>query len=131
MGLDDATKQLVDGKNFATLATLNPDGSPQTSVVWVARDGDVVIFSSTSGRKKTRNILRDPRVSMTIVDAADPYHTVEIRGTAEVVDDPAKELPKLLSHKYLGEDPPPEADDVRRVVVRVTGAKAGGFTSSR
>jgi PPOX class probable F420-dependent enzyme len=129
MTLDDNTRQLVDGRNFATIATLNPDGSPQTSVIWVGLDGDAVVFSSTRSRQKTRNILRDPRVSLTITDAGNPYHAVEIRGTAEVVDDPERELGRLLSHKYVGEDPPAEAPEVRRVVVRVTADKVIGFSA--
>ena len=61
-----------------------------------------------------------PRVSLTIVDAADPYRTAEIRGRAEVIPDPARELGRRLSHKYVGEDPPPEPPEVERVIVRVT-----------
>jgi PPOX class probable F420-dependent enzyme len=129
MALDDTTRQLVDGKNFATIATLNSDGSPQTSVIWVGLDGDAVVFSSTTGRRKTRNILRDPRVSLTIHDAANPYRTVEIRGTAEVIADPSRELGHRLSHKYLGEDPPAEPASVRRVIVRVTADKVIGFSA--
>jgi PPOX class probable F420-dependent enzyme len=129
MTLDDATRLLVDGRNFATIATLNPDGSPQTSVIWVGLDGDAVVFSSTTGRRKTRNILRDPRVSLTIHDADNPYRTVEIRGTAEVIDDPERTLGTRLSHKYVGEDPPPEPPSVKRVIVRVTADKVIGFSA--
>jgi PPOX class probable F420-dependent enzyme len=129
MALDDTARQLVDGKNFATIATLNPDGSPQTSVIWVGLDGDAVVFSSTTGRRKTRNILRDPRVSLTIADAADPYRTVEIRGKAEVIADPNRELGHRLSHKYVGEDPPPEPASVERVIIRVTTDKVIGFSA--
>lgn len=129
MALDDVTRQLVDGKNFATIATLNPDGSPQTSVIWVGLDGDAVVFSTTTGRLKTRNIRRDPRVSLTIHDAANPYRTVEIRGKAEVIDDPSRELGRRLSHKYLGEDPPPEPASVQRVIIRVTADKVIGFSA--
>lgn len=128
MTLDDKTRQLVDGRNFATIATLNPDGSPQTSVIWVGLDGDTVVFSSTTGRKKTRNILRDPRVSLTVVNADNPYQTAEIRGTAEVVDDPDRTLGTRLSHKYVGEDPPPEPPEVKRVIVRVRPEKVISFS---
>jgi len=51
---DEATRELLDGKNFATVATLNPDGGPQTSVVWILREGDTVVFSTTRARRKTR-----------------------------------------------------------------------------
>lgn len=129
MALDDATRLLVEGRNFATLATLNPDGSPQTSVIWVGLDGDAVVFSSTTGRRKTRNIVRDPRVSLTIIDADNPYHAVEIRGRAEVIDDPERTLSQRLSHKYLGEDPPPDPPEVQRVIIRVTADKVIGFSA--
>lgn len=129
MTLDDRTRQLVDGRNFATIATLNPDGSPQTSVIWVGLDGDAVVFSSTTGRKKTRNILRDPRVSLTVINADNPYQTAEIRGTAEVIDDPERTLGTRLSHKYVGEDPPPDPPETKRVIVRVTADKVISFAA--
>ena len=127
MTFNDATRQLIDGANFATLATLNPDGSPQTSVIWVGLDGDTVVFSSTTTRRKIRNIVRDPRVSLTLFDIANPYETVEIRGTVELADDPDKELPRRLSHKYVGEDPPAEAPEVQRVIARLIPEKVIGF----
>lgn len=126
---DDTTRALLDDKNFATIATLNPDGSPQTSVVWIMRDGDTVVFSSTATRQKTRNVAADPRVSLTVFDAANPYRSVEIRGTAELVEDRDKDLPKRLSHKYLGEPPPAEPDDVVRLIVRITPHKVNGFSA--
>lgn len=126
MTLDDRTRQLVDGRNFAVVATVNPDGSPQTSVIWVGLDGDTVVFSTTAGRKKTRNIRRDPRVSVTIIDADNPYLAVEIRGTAEVTDDEQRAVAHLLSQKYLGEEKPAEPPSVQRVVVRVTPEKVIG-----
>jgi PPOX class probable F420-dependent enzyme len=125
---DDATRTLLDDRNFATVATLNPDGSPQTSVVWIMREGDTVLFSSTASRQKTRNVAADPRVSLTVFDAANPYRSVEIRGTAELVEDPAKELPERLSQKYLGESPPAEPDEVVRLIVRITPHKVNSFS---
>jgi PPOX class probable F420-dependent enzyme len=125
---DDATRQLIDGRNFATLATLNPDGSPQTSVIWVGLDGDAVVFTSTTDRKKIRNIARDPRVSLTIFDTANPYRTAEIRGTVELIDDPDRKLSHRLSHKYVGEDPPSDPAGARRVIARLTPEKVIGFS---
>jgi PPOX class probable F420-dependent enzyme len=130
MELDEPTRKLLDGRNFATIATLNPDGSPQTSVVWVKRDGDTILFSTTAARRKARNLKRDPRISLSIFDAANPYHYAEIRGTAELVDDPGKTLPKELSHKYLNTDPPPEPAERLRVIVRVTPNKLVSFATS-
>ena len=126
--LDDTTRALLDGKNFATVATLQEDGSPQTSVVWVGRDGDQVLFSTVESRRKARNLRRDPRVSVSIFDAANPYLSVEIRGTAELEVDEGKRLPVELSQKYLGQDPPAENDDEVRLIVRITPAKVITFS---
>lgn len=126
--LDDQARRLVDGQNFATIATIGPDGSPQSSVVWVDREDDSVVFSATSKRQKVRNLGRDPRISVTIFDLANPYVSVEIRGRAELVPDPAKRLPQRLSQKYLGQDPPAEPG-VSRVIVRVIPEKIGHFAA--
>jgi PPOX class probable F420-dependent enzyme len=124
-----ATRELLDGTNFATIATLNPDGSPHTSVIWVKREGDSVLFTTTTARQKGRNLAADPRVSLSIFDAAAPYSYVEIRGTAELIVDEARALSKELSHKYLGEDPPAEPDNVVRLIVRVVPEKITGFSA--
>lgn len=124
--LPDAVRALIDGKNFATVATLDPDGGPQTSVVWVALDDGDLVFSATEDRRKVRNLRRDPRLSLSITDAADPYRHTQLRGTATITPDPGKTLPKTLSHKYLAQDPPPEGPDVERVVVRLEVDKIAG-----
>ena len=126
--LDEVTRKLLDGRNFATVATLNPDGGPQSSVVWILRDGDTVLFSATATRRKVLNLTRDPRISLTVFDAADPYQSAEIRGTAELTGDPGKWLPRALSQKYLGEEPRPEPDEVRRVIVRVRPQRVNIFS---
>lgn len=126
--LDESTRSLLDGKNFATIATLDPDGSPHTSVTWVGRDGDTVVFSTKASRRKARNLARDPRISLSIFDLANPYQSADIRGTAELVVDEGRALPVQLSRKYLGEDPPPEPEDVVRLIVRVTPEKVTTFS---
>lgn len=65
--LNDEIRRLLDGRHFAVLATINPDGGPQTSAMWVARDGDDVLFSTVAGRRKHRNLERDPRASVTVI----------------------------------------------------------------
>jgi len=127
--LDDVTRRLLDGKNFATVATVNPDGGPQASVVWILRDGDTVLFSAIATRRKVLNLTRDPRISLTVFDTANPYQSVEIRGTAELSGDPGKSLSRALSRKYLGEDPPPEPDELTRVVVRVIPLRVNAFSA--
>ena len=126
--LSEAARALLDGKNFAAVATLNEDGSPHTSIVWIAREGDMVLFSTTAGRRKGRNLARDPRISLTVVDAQNPYRSVDIRGVAELIEDRDKLLPRRLSHKYLGEDPPAEPGDVVRLIVAITPHKVTGFS---
>lgn len=129
ISFDDSVRALLDGKNFASVATLGPDGAPHNSVVWMKREGDTVLFSSVDDRQKIRNLRRDPRVSLTVFDLANPYTSVEIRGTAEILPDPDKRLPHDLAHKYLGIDPPGENEDEARVVVRVLPAKIVGFSA--
>jgi PPOX class probable F420-dependent enzyme len=116
---DAKVKALLDGKNFGTVATINPDGSPQTSVVWVDRDDDAVVFSATGDKRKTRNLQRDPRINVSIYDVTNPYFSVSLTGTAELVPDPDAALLGRLSHKYFGTDPQPDPDGTQRFVVRL------------
>lgn len=124
--LSDEARRLADGANFATVATLNPDGGPQTSVIWVARDGDDLMFGTARHRRKARNIARDPRVSITLLDGRDPYRHVEVRGRAQVSADPGNALHNVLSRKYLGTDAPADPDWLERVQVRVVPDKVVG-----
>ena len=124
---NEQTRRLLDGRNVATVATLNPDGGPQTSVVWIVRDGDIVLFSTTARRQKARNLARDPRISLTVFNAENSYQSVDIRGTAELIEDPDKSLLGPLWQKYLGQGAPNEAGDVLRLIVRVTPQKVTGF----
>ena len=108
------------------LATLNADGSPQTSAMWVGRDGNDLLMSTLQGRVKYRNMLRDPRVSITVHEAADPENYVELRGRAEIAPDPGSQLDGELSWKYDGKDKDPDPRGAVRVVVRVGVDKATG-----
>jgi PPOX class probable F420-dependent enzyme len=126
---NEATRRLLDGKNFATVATLNPDGGPHSAVVWVTREGDTVLFSTITRRQKARNLARDPRISVSVFELENPYDSVEIRGAAELVEDTGKTLPKVLSRKYLGVDPPAESDDEVRLIVRVIPEKVTNFSA--
>jgi PPOX class probable F420-dependent enzyme len=126
LALSADVRALIDGPNFATVATLDPDGAPQTSIVWIALDGDALVFSATEDRRKVRNLRRDPRVSISISDTRNPYRHTQLRGTVTISPDPDKALPKTLSHKYLGEDPPPEAPEVERVIVRMQVERVAG-----
>src|SRR5262249_30838846 len=120
---------LIDGQNFATVATLNRDGGPQTSVVWIDRDGDHVVFSVTNDKQKTRNLQRDPRISLSVFDRENPYRAVEVRGTAELVEDPRRELSSGPAQKSLGVDPPDDPPGSRRMIVRVSADRVVPFVA--
>ncbi|GAA1155249.1 PPOX class probable F420-dependent enzyme [Kitasatospora gansuensis] len=125
--LGPEVRALLDARNFATVTTLNPDGGPQSSVMWLKREGDTVLLSTTAGRQKARNLARDPRISVSVYDLANPYSSVELRGTAELLPDPDRQLPYELSHRYLGTDPPLAEPDEVRLIIRVTPAKVLRF----
>lgn len=128
--LNDAVRKLVDGANLAVLATINADGSPQTSVVWVGRDGDDVLISTAAGRRKDVNLRRDPRASVSVIDKNDPERYVEIRGTATVTEDDGRRLAVALAEQYEGPGAGQEYLDlpaeVVRVVVRITPRHVAG-----
>ena len=87
----ESHRDLLERPLFAHLATLRPDGSPQSSVMWFAWDGNRVLFSHTSTRQKYRNLLREGRVSFHIQDPEPPYRTLEVRGHVESMDpDPTR-----------------------------------------
>ncbi|MDN5913986.1 MAG: PPOX class F420-dependent oxidoreductase [Pseudonocardia sp.] len=100
--LSDEVRALFDGKNFAVLSTLEPGGRPHSTVVWVERDGDDLLFALPKSRRKTANLDRDPRATVVIFDAASPYESVQVQGTAVLEDDPDGTLVGALSHKYTG-----------------------------
>jgi PPOX class probable F420-dependent enzyme len=127
--LSDATLALLDGKNYAILATINPDGSPQTSVLWVGRDGNDLLFSTVAGRVKHRNMERDPRVSVTVLDSADPENYVELRGRVSMTPDVGRALDTRLSWKYDGRDPGEDRPGAVRVVVRMVVEKVTGYAA--
>ncbi len=118
--------RLLDGRNYAVLATVNPDGSPHTSVMWVGRDGDDLLFSTIEGRVKHRNMLRDPRVSVIVIDSADPENYAEMSGRVSITPDAGRRLDTRLSWKYEGKDPGEDRPGAVRVVVRMVVEKATG-----
>jgi PPOX class probable F420-dependent enzyme len=129
ISFSEATLKLLDGRNYGVLATVNPDGSPQTSAMWVGRDGDDLLFSTVEGRVKHRNMLRDPRVSVTVLDSADPENYVELRGRVSMSPDIGRAVDTRLSWKYDGKDPDPDRPGAVRVVVRMTVEKASGYAA--
>ena len=125
--MNDETRRLLDGRHYAVLATINPDGGPQTSAMWVGRDGQDVLMSTVAGRRKHRNLERDPRASVTILDADDPENYVELRGRVAITVDEGRAIDTKLSWKYDGQDPGPDAPGAVRLVLRLTVDKATGY----
>jgi PPOX class probable F420-dependent enzyme len=96
-------RQLLDRPNFAHLATLMADGSPQSVPVWVGRDGDRILVCTGEGSLKASNTRRDPRVALSIVDFHDPYMEAQLRGrVVERRPDPNLQLMDPVSRKYTG-----------------------------
>ena len=121
--LPEFVRRLLDANTFVVLSTINPDGSPQSSVIWAKGAGDDIVFSTILGRRKTRNIERDPRVSLCGFDPADPYDYFEVRGTVSMTRDGGPELIEELSQRYDGVSFRESRPDNVRVVCRVTPTK--------
>jgi len=101
--LPDAARALVDRPLIAAFTTLTPAGGPHTTPVWIARDADVLLVNTASGRVKARNVERDPRVSVCMVDPDDPMNALAVEGTVvEVTTEGADALIDALSLKYTG-----------------------------
>lgn len=95
--------RLFSGKNFAFIATLMKDGSPQLSPVWIDVDGDTILVNTAKGRVKHRNVSRDPRVAISVFDSANPYMMVTVRGRVVAQEKAGAEGHiDLMAKKYLG-----------------------------
>ena len=119
MKLSDKAKRIIDAKSFAHIATLNADGSPQISPVWVEREGDTVVVNSEQRRRKVRNLKRDSRVSLSIQNPENDYEYVEIRGKVkEITTEGGFEGIDRLSAKYTGQEKYPGngPGDVRVII---------------
>ena len=124
VALPEAARAMLDAANFATIATIEPDGRPQLSVVWVRRDGDDVLVSTIIGRRKHTNLSRDPRATVLVYPAEAPYTYVEVRGSVTMTEEGGRELIDELAHKYTGgRYTYDDGTDNVRVVVRLTPEK--------
>lgn len=119
--LDEHTRALAKNRNFATLTTLRKDGSPTAQVMWVDCDDDHILINTEVHRAKYKNMVRDPRVVVVIIDSADPYSYAEIRG--EVVEfvhgTPARAHIDELSQRYFGRPYIQQQIESERVICRI------------
>ena len=107
IALSDEIRRLLDGPNFAHLATLLPDGSPQSAPVWVSREGDRILIGTNEASLKARNTRRDPRVALSVLDFHNPYVEAQVRGrVVERRPDPTFATKDVTARKYTGKDFP-------------------------
>lgn len=122
--LNDDAKELLRNPYYAWVTTLHPDGSPHSTVVWVDVDGDDVIFNTAVGRVKEKNLRRDPRLTIGVLDPANGYHSVSIAGKAQFDEASGDAVIDRLAKKYLGADSYPfRRPGEIRVTVRVSAEK--------
>ncbi len=119
--IEDGVRELAKGKNFAALTTLMPGGQPQTHVMWVDCDDEHILINTEVHRRKFKNVEADPRVTVAIWNAENPYSFAEVRGrVVETVTGPdALASINALSNKYTGGDYAPEIQS-ERVVLKIS-----------
>jgi PPOX class probable F420-dependent enzyme len=117
--LSERQLELLRGPNLAIVATIRPDGTPQLTPTWIDTDGEHVLINTAEGRAKPRNLRRDPRVSVCVVDRDDQYNWVSITGTAELTNEGAEEHIHHLARKYRGRDYDRPANPPR-ILVKIT-----------
>src|SRR5512134_2502254 len=105
IALSDDVRKLIDGPNFAHLATIMPDGSPQSAPVWVLREGDRILVGTSEGSLKARNARRDARIALSLVDFKDPYTEAQLRGrVVEIRPDASYTTKDMTARKYTGKE---------------------------
>jgi PPOX class probable F420-dependent enzyme len=129
--LSDTAREALAGGHLAHVTTINPDGSPQVTVVWIGLDGDDIVSGHLNNHLKLRNARRDPRVVVSVETGGRTNgldHYLVIRGTARVDEGGAPELLQRLAHVYLGPEvtfPPPGAPG--GYVLRITPERVSGI----
>jgi PPOX class probable F420-dependent enzyme len=132
MQILDAARAAIESGRLGHLTTLNPDGSPQSTIVWIGMDGDQVVIGKLQPDVKVRNIRRDPRVSLSVEAEGQSYgmsNYLVLEGTAEITEGGAPELLQELAHRYIGPDAvfPPMADPPPGFIIRITPSRIRGM----
>jgi PPOX class probable F420-dependent enzyme len=117
--LTEEQARLLKGRNFATVATVGPDGVPQVTPNWVDWDGEHVLINTAEGRAKPRNIRERPVVAICVVNQDNPYQYVTVTGPAEISEECAETHINTLAHRYFGRDFKYRPGE-KRLLVRVT-----------
>ena len=130
--IPDSARRVLESDALAHLATIEADGAPQMSCVWVGLDGDEIVFASLGPRRKIDNIRRDPRVTLSLqtdhINEIGLREYLVVHGRARVTEGGAPELLQDLAHTYLGPDVrfPPMDDPPPGMVVRIAVDRLGG-----
>ena len=129
IAVSDDIKQLVSGPNFAHLASLMSDGSPQVAPVWVDLERDTILVGTGEGSLKAKNTRRDARVALSVIAMDNPYREAQIRGrVVERRPDADFRIMDRISHKYTGK-PFPFRDKPAQRVVLVIAVERARFTA--
>ena len=125
MQLDADVDRLAKGKNLATVVTLMPNGQPQALLTWVDTDGEHVLVNTEPQRQRARNIRRDPRITVLIHSADDPWDWAEVRGhvVETVAGEQARQHIDELSRKYVGSDYRNPIGPQGRIILKVAADK--------
>ncbi len=120
--LSESARKMLEGKNFAFIATVSADGSSRVTPVWIDTDGEYVLVNTAIGRLKQKNATRDPRVAISLTDSTDPYYFITLEGrvveqiTGQTADDHIYKMAK----KYLGVDKYPYRQSTeKRVILKI------------
>ena len=130
--LPEAAQKLLRERNFAHLATLMPDGSPQVTPVWVDFDGKYILVNTAEGRIKPKNVRRDPRVALDVISQEDPYRMATVRGrVVEITTDGADDHIDKLAKKYLGQDKYPfRSPGEQRLILKIEPERVTAWPSA-
>lgn len=123
--LSSGFQKLLREPAFCEIATIMPDGSPQITQTWVDTDGEHILINTSETRQKTRNVQRDPRVAVNVVDPANQYRIASVRGrVVEVTTEGADDQIDRLAHKYLGQERYPFRNPAEvRVILKIAPEK--------
>jgi PPOX class probable F420-dependent enzyme len=127
--IPESHADLFTKKTFAHLATIDPEGFPHVSPMWIDRDGDMILLNTTRDRVKSRNISKNTKIGLSLIDPDDPYRYMAVEGVVtEVREQGAEEHVHKLSQRYLGQRYPRlQANDPRVIwVIRPTHVKVQG-----
>lgn len=120
--IPESHRDIFEKESYAHISTIMPDGTPQSTPVWVDHDdGEAILINTARNRRKEKNIRRNPKVGVSVLDPDDPYRYVSVRSEAELIDEGAVEHINKLAQQYMGVDEYPHLGEESgaRVIVRI------------